>query len=101
MALSSQRELKALKTGSLPFTFFLMTFVHVERQNNCEPIKHQTVSGSSGTDDCPTLITLTELDKVDTNSVDKHTTGPEDILGIRVRHVTLAPAFLGGRVNDV
>lgn len=91
MALRSQRELKALKTGRLPFTFFLMTFAHVERQNNCEPTKHQTVSGSSGIHDCPTLIRLAELDEVDTNSVDKHTAGPEDVLGIRVRHVTTSP----------
>ena len=88
MALRSQRELKALKTGRLPFTFFLMTFAHVERQNNCKPTKHQTVSGSSGIHDCPTLIRLAELDEVDTNSI---TTGPEDVLGIRVRHVTPSP----------
>lgn len=88
MALRSQRELKALKTGRLPFTFFLMTFAHVERQNNYE---HQTVSGSSGIHDCPTLIRLADLEEVDTNSVDKHTTDPEDVLGIRVRHVTPSP----------
>lgn len=91
MALRSQREFNALKTGSLPFTLFLTTFAHVERQNNCEPIKHRTVSGSSGTGDCPTLMTLADLDKVDTHSVDKHTTGPEDVLGLRVRHAIPSP----------
>lgn len=91
MTLRSQRELNTLKTGSLPFTLFLMTFAHVERQNKCEPIKHQTVSGSSGTDDCPTLMTLAKLDKVDTDSVDEHTTGSENVLGLRVRHVIPSP----------
>lgn len=88
LVLRSQGKLKALKTGRLPFTFFLVTFAHVERQNNCEPTKHQTVSGSSGIQDCPALIRLAELDEVGTNSI---TTGPEDVFSIRVKHVTPSP----------
>lgn len=87
MALSSQIDFQALKTGSLPFTFFIMIFTYVERQNNCGPLRHQNASGRSGTDSCPILITKTGLGEVDTNSVDKDRTVPGYLLGIKVRHV--------------
>jgi hypothetical protein len=91
VALSSEAGIKTWKAESLLFAIFYRIFTHVGRQNNCEPIMHPNASGTVGTVSGSLLITLADLDEVDTNSVDKDRAITGYLLGIRLRHVLFSP----------
>lgn len=52
---------------------------------------HPNASGTVGTVSGSLLITLADLDEVDTNSVDKDRAITGYLLGIRLRHVLFSP----------